>query len=86
MTTQNQFDPSESVKARQRASLLAALRVGPLTTLEAREVLGVMHPAGRVLELRRLGYAIVTLRRKVVDADGRAHQSAAYVLRDGGAA
>lgn len=86
MTTQNQFDPSESVKARQRTALLAALRDGPVSTVHAREVLGVMHPAGRVLELRRSGHAIVTLRRKVVDADGRAHASASYVLRDGGAA
>lgn len=86
MTTQNQFDPGETAKAHQRAALLAALREGPITTLEARDALGVMHPAARVLELRRLGHVIVTLRRRVVDAEGRAHTSAAYVLNEGGAA
>lgn len=86
MTMQNQFDPSETAKAHQRAALLAELRVKPVSTIHAREILGIMSPAARVLELRSLGHTIVTLRRRVVDAEGRAHTSAAYVLNEGGAA
>lgn len=86
MTAQNQFEPGDATKAHQQAALLAALREGPISTVHAREVLGIMHPGGRVLELRRSGHAIVTLRRRVVDAEGRAHTSAAYVLTEGGAA
>lgn len=43
----------------QRARLLAMLRRGPVSTLAARAA-GIMHPAGRVFELREAGYQIHT--------------------------
>lgn len=46
-------------RAAQRARLLAMLRRGPVSTLEARAV-GIMHPGGRVHELREAGYQIHT--------------------------
>ena len=46
-------------RAAQRARLLGMLRRGPVSTLEARAV-GIMHPGGRVLELREAGYQIIT--------------------------
>ena len=46
-------------RAAQRARLLGMLRRGPVSTLEARAV-GIMHPGGRVHELREAGYQIHT--------------------------
>lgn len=43
----------------QRAKLLAMLKRGPVSTLAARAA-GIMHPAGRVFELREAGYQIHT--------------------------
>lgn len=73
--------PSESTKALQRNAILAALLRGPLTTVHGREVLGILHPGGRVLELRKLGYRIETQSLTELDSHGRAHRVASYVLR-----
>lgn len=63
--------------ATQRAVILAYLkRHGSISTLEARALLYIMHPAGRSAELRRMGHYIVTRRDK-------AHRCAVYVLREG---
>ena len=76
----NDFEPCDAIKARQQRLILQALGDGGITSLEAREKFGILHCAGRVLELRKAGYAIVT--RKVVqsDAEGRRHSVALYVL------
>ena len=51
-----------------------------LTTLQAREELGIMHPSGRTRELIALGHNIVTLRWLVEpDATGLPHRVALYV-------
>lgn len=84
MTYQNQLDPGEACKARQRSTLLAHLHKGPVSTVRAREELGIGHPAGRVHELRRQGHAIVTRRACVADSQGREHVVASYVLEAGG--
>lgn len=76
----DEFKPSAVERARQQGLVLAALRAGPLTTIAARETLGIAHPAGRVHELRRMGYRIETGRRVANDAAGRKHQIASYVL------
>ncbi len=69
----------------QRARILQYLKAGNrLTTLYARHYLNTMHPAGRVMELRRAGHNIVTHRRKDTDSAGRVHQVAEYVLMPGG--
>ena len=46
--------------ATQRARILARLRIGPATTQELRDELCIMHPAGRVLELRQRNEIITT--------------------------
>ena len=46
-------------RAAQRAKLLGMLRRGPVSPLEARAV-GIMHPGGRIFELREAGYQIHT--------------------------
>ena len=75
------FKPNSALRARQRNMILEALRAGPVSTVEARERLGIAHPAGRVLELRKLGHEIATERRAVHDSVGRPHTSALYVLK-----
>lgn len=69
----------------QRARILDYLQNHrSLTTLEARHHLNVMHPAARVMELRKRGYNIVTNRREDADSQGRLHRVGEYVLMPGG--
>ncbi|WP_430417984.1 helix-turn-helix domain-containing protein [Methylibium petroleiphilum] len=75
--------PTESERARQRQLVLAALRVGPLSSVEGRERLGVLSPAARVMELRRAGHHIVTIRGNRLDEHGRRHLCGVYVLTEG---
>lgn len=68
--------------AAQRQRLLARLERGPVDTLTARRELNILHPAGRIDELRRQGYGITTHRITLVDDHGRRHVGIAlYVLR-----
>lgn len=83
MSAQNQFDPSDTAKYRQRATLYTDLRKGPVSTIYARETLGIMSPAARIMELRRQGHKIVTRAGHVVDAAGVSHRSAVYELVGG---
>ena len=66
--------------AAQRARLLLALHCGPLTTLQARSGLDVMHPGGRIMELRRQGHQIATVRVLEPTDCGQLHSVARYVL------
>jgi len=72
--------PADEVKARQRALILAMLREGPVSTLDARSR-AVMSPASRVAELRGAGWHISTERRLSADAHGRLTRCGVYVLR-----
>ena len=51
-----------------------------LTTLEARNILGIMHPASRIQHLREAGYAIETHWQRNTDATGKRHKQGLYVL------
>ena len=64
----------------QRHRLLNALRRGPVTTFQARHLLDVPHPAGRVNELREAGFHIATLWCDDLSSAGRKHRVARYVL------
>lgn len=46
----------------QRARLLQRLKLAPVDTLEARRRLDILHPAARVMELRKQGKRIDTVR------------------------
>ncbi|WP_259739853.1 helix-turn-helix domain-containing protein, partial [Xanthomonas campestris] len=61
----------------QRARLLAALRRGPVTTLDARRDLNVFVPGVRVFELRQEGHPIVTRLIRLLDDQGRPHSRVA---------
>jgi hypothetical protein len=63
----------------QRLRILAWLLTAPLTTLQARVELDIMHPAARVKELKDRGYNIVT-RWTTVWTDKAKHRIASYVL------
>lgn len=59
---------------------------GDASTIDLREKCNAMHPAGRIKEMRRLGWSIATVREVTTDAQGNAHNCARYVLQRGGAA
>ena len=77
-------EPVQAVDATsQRNAILKMIQSnGALTTLEARAC-GIMHPAMRVLELRRLGHNIVTHQSTQYDGAGVCHRVAVYVLEGG---
>jgi hypothetical protein len=70
---------NNSVKA-QRLRLADCLRIGPVTTLTARRKLDILHPAGRVKEMRRLVWNIVTERVHEPTDCGKLHRIAKYIL------
>jgi len=72
MKTENVFDPSPESKANQRTTILQLLKIAPLTTRAARAA-GIMHPAGRVKELRDMGCQIETF---------KCGRQARYVLKE----
>lgn len=70
-----------NTSAAQRARILAWLQAGrSLTTLEARRELDVLHPAGRVEELRKSGELILTTWVREATDVGREHRVARYSL------
>lgn len=69
---------------KQRREILEYLQQNhSLSTLYARDVMGIMHPGGRVLELRKSGYNIVTNWRVGTDAASNEHRTAEYILMTG---
>jgi hypothetical protein len=57
-----------------------------LTTQQARHELDIMHPAGRIKEMRARGYVILTVWDDYPTVEGNLHRMARYVLmgRNGG--
>lgn len=64
----------------QRQRILEHLKYSTLTTLHAREQLDIMHPAMRVLELKRRGHSIRTEWATEHSAGGSRHRIARYIL------
>lgn len=52
-----------------------------LSTIDAREKLGIMHPAMRICELRRAGAPIHTSTLWQADTTGASHKVAVYIWR-----
>lgn len=50
-----------------------------LSTIQARTVYGILHPAGRIMELKKSGYKIVTHMIKEKDNNGVNHRIGLYV-------
>jgi hypothetical protein len=55
-------------------------RYGSLSTLDARHLIDVMHPAARVMELRRFGHKIATVWAQETTPEGARHRVARYHL------
>lgn len=69
--------------ASQRSRLLDALRKKPLTTIEVRRTLDILHPGARIKELRDAGNLIVTFWTHDFTSGGRRHRVGKYVLMPG---
>lgn len=65
----------------QRQAILEWLQErGSLSTIQARDELGIMSPAARVMELREQEEPIVTQWTTTFDRTGTKHREAKYVL------
>lgn len=53
---------------------------GTVTTIYCREKLSIMHPGGRVAELRKKGVPIKTSWYQQIDASGNSHRAGQYYL------
>ena len=73
------FNPAPESKAKQCALVLSLLKKGPQTTLDLRSA-SVMSPAARVMDLRKGGAPIETVRSRQFDEQGKSHALALYVL------
>jgi hypothetical protein len=69
------FKPSSEDIKGQQLKVWEALKAGPCSTLDLRKM-GIAHCAGRVMELRRQGFDILT---------SRAGRFALYILQGGAA-
>lgn len=67
-------------RAAQRRRLLLALRRSPVSTLTARKELDILHPAGRIKELRAQGFDIQTLWQWEPTDSGKPHRVGLYCL------
>ena len=77
--TVKQFHDNSPI-AQQARILSWFLNISPrLSTLEAREELGIMSPACRIMELRDMGHDIITDREQQVDVTGTNHPVGVYV-------
>jgi len=74
----NKHKYSTNVKS-QRKRILEWLSTKPLTTLQARTELDIMHPAARIQELKAQGNNICT-HWETVDTGKVKHRVASYVL------
>ena len=71
-------------RATQRDRLRAALHeCRLLNTVEIRQHLDIIHPAGRIQELRDDDLNIITLRQRVETEAGVPHSVGLYVLQHG---
>jgi hypothetical protein len=84
-TAQNKpLNAHDTSLANQQAIVLSALRKEGQTTASLRNDYGVMHPAGRIPELKDKGYRIDTVYGTVITPDGVAHHGVAkYFLIPG---
>jgi polyhydroxyalkanoate synthesis regulator phasin len=80
-TTKRKTKFTDNSAHNQRAKLLDYLiEHGSITTSEARELLDVMSPAARVLELKARGYLIVTIWDNWTSDHNIKHRIGRYVL------
>lgn len=64
----------------QRQRLIGALKRGAVNTVIGRKVYDILHVAGRIMELRKMGWPIETHWISFPTEQGRMHRVAQYVL------
>ena len=70
-------------KVKQQIIVIELLKEGRhVPTLEFRNAHGIMSPAARIMELRRMGRAIKTIWTIARDARGKLRRNGAYLLVD----
>lgn len=67
-------------RASQRQRLLQALQSGSVSTIDARDNLHILHPAGRIRELRKAGHNITQEMIQQTSAGGYPQRVARYTL------
>ena len=72
------FDNSSASQCRRLLAFLMVKKM--ITTLEARHRLDIIHPAGRIYDLRGEGYDIKTHWSEGRNPGGNRHRVAQYVL------
>ena len=78
----NSKRPYGNSSASQRAIILKHFNDGPrLSTIQARDQYGILHPCGRVMELRKKGHCIDTHWTTELDANGVPHRIGLYVYQ-----
>ncbi|HAU1183357.1 TPA: hypothetical protein JBI17_11520 [Legionella pneumophila] len=71
---------SNSIES-QQARILSHFKTCPrLSTIEARNKYGILHPGGRMMELRKKGYNIQTHWIYEADSNGVNHRVGLYVF------
>ncbi len=75
--------PTTSTKSQVDALLRYLQFQKSITTIYAREHLGIMHPAGRIKTLRNRGYNIQSYWVRETDSTGTEHKIGCYVLLSG---
>lgn len=66
----------------QQARILKHFEECPrLSTLQARHEYGILHPGGRIMELRKMGYKIDTHWTDEADNNGEPHRIGLYVYQ-----
>ena len=76
----SQATTDSSAEAQRKRIMEYLVRHGSTDTIEARRDLDVLHPAGRIQELRKAGVPIETIWTTVITEAGKAHRVAKYVL------
>lgn len=73
--------PNVSTNTQHSRIITTLLKLDGFNTWEARNDLNIMHPSGRVKELKERGWQIDTVRVKVFDDMGKAHTIGHYILK-----
>lgn len=72
---------SNSVKSQQERILKIFSQNHSLSTMQARNEYGILHPCGRIKELRQKGHQIETHWIKETDLNGVMHRIGLYVYK-----
>lgn len=76
-----QFQQYDNSANTQRQRIVRHFEKCPqLSTMEAREQMGILHPCGRIMELRRRGYRIDMRWIYRDDANGVSHRVGQYIF------